>query len=260
MGENSTSSVYCRAWATAARAWPLTSSRVVCSWWRMWMSEVEMKVWMRGRSASRTAPQAASMSSAWVRARPATIGPSTFRAISCTASKSPGEVIGKPASITSTPRRASWRAMSSFSPVLREMPGDCSPSRSVVSKISTRLGSGWVVMSLPVVSGLRLLRAGYAATRPPRAIPPEGGAEEGEGRGGSTFLVSVAPCPSGDENHLADVAALGDHAVGVGGAVERERLGHHGLDRSVVDQLTQRLDPGIEGAGVLPQRQHVEAD
>ena len=34
---------------TAARAWPLTSSRSVCSWCSMWMSEVEMKVWMRGR-------------------------------------------------------------------------------------------------------------------------------------------------------------------------------------------------------------------
>ena len=55
MGENSTSSTSARAWATAARAWPWTSSRVDWSWCRMWMSDVEMKVWMRGRSASRTA-------------------------------------------------------------------------------------------------------------------------------------------------------------------------------------------------------------
>ena len=55
MGENSTSSTSARACATAARAWPLTSSRVDCSWCSMWMSDVEMKVWMRGRSASRTA-------------------------------------------------------------------------------------------------------------------------------------------------------------------------------------------------------------
>ena len=33
-----------------ARAWPLTSSRVDCSWCSMWMSDVERKVWMRGRS------------------------------------------------------------------------------------------------------------------------------------------------------------------------------------------------------------------
>ena len=43
------------ACATAARAWPLTSSRVVCSWCWMWMSEVEMNVWIRGRAASLTA-------------------------------------------------------------------------------------------------------------------------------------------------------------------------------------------------------------
>src|SRR5215204_1898143 len=104
----------------------------------MWMSLVAMKVWMRGRSESLTAFQAASMSCLEVRARPQTTGPCTSRAIACTASKSPGEEIGKPASITSTPRRASWCAISSFSCLFSEMPGDCSPSRSVVSKIFTR--------------------------------------------------------------------------------------------------------------------------
>ena len=49
IGENSTSAQSDFASATAARAWPLTSSRVVCSWWVMWMSEVEMNVWIRGR-------------------------------------------------------------------------------------------------------------------------------------------------------------------------------------------------------------------
>ena len=49
-GENSTSSVYSRACATAARTCPLTSSRVVCSLRSMWMSLVAMNVWMRGRS------------------------------------------------------------------------------------------------------------------------------------------------------------------------------------------------------------------
>ncbi len=52
IGENSTSSHSALAWATAARAWPLTSSRVELNWWTMWMSEVEMNVWMRGRAAS----------------------------------------------------------------------------------------------------------------------------------------------------------------------------------------------------------------
>ena len=48
----------------------------------MWMSEVEMKVWIRGRWASRTAPQAASMSGLVGRAKPQTTGPSTLREIS----------------------------------------------------------------------------------------------------------------------------------------------------------------------------------
>ena len=104
----------------------------------MWMSEVEMKVWMRGRAESLIALQAASMSALWVRASPQITGPSTLRAIASTASASPGEVIGKPASITSTPSRASWCAISTFSWVCSEMPGDCSPSRSVVSKMWTR--------------------------------------------------------------------------------------------------------------------------
>ena len=43
----------------------------------MWMSEVEMNVWIRGRSESLIAPQAASMSALWVRASPQITGPST---------------------------------------------------------------------------------------------------------------------------------------------------------------------------------------
>ena len=96
-----------------------------------------MNVWIRGRSASLIAFQAASMSALWVRARPQITGPCTLRAISWTASKSPGEVIGNPASITSTPSRASCWAISTFSWVLSEIPGDCSPSRNVVSKMWT---------------------------------------------------------------------------------------------------------------------------
>ena len=49
-----------RACATAARAWPSTSSRVDCSWCWMWMSEVEMNVCTRGRSASPQPPVRAS--------------------------------------------------------------------------------------------------------------------------------------------------------------------------------------------------------
>ena len=153
IGENSTSSQYDFASATAAFACPFTSSRSVWSWCSMWMSEVEMKVWIRGRSESLIAFQAASMSALCVRASPQITGPSTCRAMASTASKSPGEVIGNPASMTSTPSRPSCCAISTFSCRLSEIPGDCSPSRRVVSKIWTLSLSGipadaWPLMRL----------------------------------------------------------------------------------------------------------------
>ncbi len=56
-------------------------------------------------------------------------------AISRTASKSPGEAMGKPASMMSTLRSTSAWAISIFSAKFMLAPGDCSPSRSVVSKM-----------------------------------------------------------------------------------------------------------------------------
>jgi len=55
-------------------------------------------------------------------------------AMAFTASKSPGDAIGKPASQTSTPNLLKTLAISSFSFKLRVAPGDCSPSRRVVSE------------------------------------------------------------------------------------------------------------------------------
>src|SRR5271168_4421782 len=55
------------------------------------------------------------------------------------AAKSPSEAIAKPASRMSTPRSSRAWAMLSFSWVVMLQPGDCSPSRRVVSKIRTRL-------------------------------------------------------------------------------------------------------------------------
>jgi hypothetical protein len=55
-----------------------------------------------------------------------------------TASKSPSEAIGKPASMMSTPISSRIWAICSFSSSVIVAPGDCSPSRSVVSKIRTR--------------------------------------------------------------------------------------------------------------------------
>ena len=51
--------------------------------------------------------------------------------------KSSGEAIGNPASMISTPSLANMRAISSFSSDVSVAPGDCSPSRRVVSKIRT---------------------------------------------------------------------------------------------------------------------------
>ena len=50
---------------------------------------------------------------------------------------SPGDEMANPASMMSTPSRSSWRAISIFSWAFSAMPGDCSPSRSVVSKMRT---------------------------------------------------------------------------------------------------------------------------
>ena len=72
------------------------------------------------------------------RARPATVAFSTRFAISVTASKSPFEAIGKPASMMSTPISSRRAAISIFSSSVMVAPGHCSPSRSVVSKIRTR--------------------------------------------------------------------------------------------------------------------------
>ena len=59
---------------------------------------------MRASAASFNASHARSMSLSLQRARPQIVAPRTVLAISRTASKSPGEAIGKPASITSTPK------------------------------------------------------------------------------------------------------------------------------------------------------------
>jgi hypothetical protein len=73
-------------------------------------------------------------------ARPSVSGPISL-AMRETASKSPGDAMGKPASQTSTPIAESCSAIFSFSSVVSVAPGDCSPSRSVVSKMISRLGS-----------------------------------------------------------------------------------------------------------------------
>ena len=79
------------------------------------MSLVEMNVWMRQRSAPFSASAARSMSPVAVRASAAITGPFTVSAISRTASNSPCDEIGNPASMMSTLSRASCSAISTFS-------------------------------------------------------------------------------------------------------------------------------------------------
>jgi len=61
-------------------------------------------------------------------------------AMSLTASFSPAETAANPASTTLTPRASMALAIVSFFSFVRETPGVCSPSRSVVSKNVTDLG------------------------------------------------------------------------------------------------------------------------
>ena len=97
-----------------------------------------MKVWMRFCAAGSSASAARSMSARLARASEQTTLFLTFLAISWTAWKSPGEAIAKPASMTSTPISSSSWAILSFSGTVIEAPGDCSPSRKVVSKMMMR--------------------------------------------------------------------------------------------------------------------------
>ncbi len=134
--DHCTSSQRLRAWVTMA--WMRSAIAV---WSRLCISrcsgEVPMKVWMRGRFAWRTASQQRSMSLRLARARPQTTELRAMAAMRLTASKSPSEAMGKPASMMSTPISSSSAAIWSFSSSDMVAPGDCSPSRRVVSKIRT---------------------------------------------------------------------------------------------------------------------------
>ncbi len=136
--DHSTSSHKERAWVTLSiTAW-WTSSGVFCSLTRMCKGLVAMKVWMRFCAAGCSASAARSMSLRLARASEQTMLSLIRLATSRTAWKSPGEAIAKPASMTSTPICSSSSAILTFSATVIEAPGDCSPSRKVVSKTTMR--------------------------------------------------------------------------------------------------------------------------
>ena len=137
--ENSTSSVYSLAIFTALTAASMTCCGFIFSLCSMWMGLVAMKVWMRFFGAGETASPALRTSFSTARANEQTVDLVMILAIALTDSKSPGLAAAKPASITSTPIFSNWRAMRIFSSLVMDAPGDCSPSRMVVSKIITRL-------------------------------------------------------------------------------------------------------------------------
>ena len=101
-----------------------TCSCVIFSLYLRWMSLVARKTWMRGAALAllqRLARRARCRAACSAPARRPCTG--TSRLTACTASKSPGEAIGKPASMMSTPSSASLRAMRSFSGTVMLQPG-----------------------------------------------------------------------------------------------------------------------------------------
>ena len=111
-----------------------------------------MNVWIRPRRAGLMAAPARSISPKLARANPQITEFLASFAISLTASKSPSDAIGNPASIISTPISSRSSATCSFSSYVIVAPGHCSPSRSVVSNIITGSKAGTLgVSDVPVM-------------------------------------------------------------------------------------------------------------
>ena len=100
----------------------------------MCISDVAINVCILGRAAFFVASYTASISFLLARESPHILEFFTSDDIFCTASKSPDDDAGKPASITSTPSLSSCSARRIFSSVVILKPGHCSPSLKVVSK------------------------------------------------------------------------------------------------------------------------------
>ena len=146
------------------------------------MALVARKTCSRGCAALAIADQDLSMSSRLQRASAQIVGPLTSRATAATASQSPCDAAGNPASMMSTPSSASARATRSFSSSVMLQPGDCSPSRSVVSKILTRFGSGALISRYSIKGNpaATFIGAGFRI-RDPSGVSPAAHALEVEG-------------------------------------------------------------------------------
>lgn len=111
-----------------------TSARLIFNLYSICTSLVAKKICICGETASLSASSARSISPSTQRASPVTEQCLIAFAMALTHSKSPGEEIGKPASITSIPSFSSCKAIWIFSFTSKLTPGVCSPSLSVVSK------------------------------------------------------------------------------------------------------------------------------
>ena len=134
-GENSTLLVYSRAHFTDFTACSITCEGSMRSFFSMWMGLVAINVCTRGDFAPLTASPQRRTSFSFARASPHTVLSRTAAATALTDAKSPSLAAGNPASITSTRMRSNWRAMRSFSSLVIDAPGLCSPSRMVVSNM-----------------------------------------------------------------------------------------------------------------------------
>ncbi len=146
-GENSTSSQSDRARRTLSPHCSSASARLIFNLYSRCRSLDARNTWMRARSANCSARAAISMSSVFARASDAMRGLRMACVIVAMAAKSPSEAMAKPASMMSTPRSSRAWAMVSFSCVVMLQPGDCSPSRRVVSKKTT----GSQLMGIPAL-------------------------------------------------------------------------------------------------------------
>ncbi len=133
--ENSTSGQYLRAYATLCATDSSTSSGVIFSLYCICTGDVARNTWMRAEFALRMAFHAASISFSTQRASEQIVESFIISAMAEIAAASPGDAIANPASIISTFKVSSSRATSIFSFRFMLQPGDCSPSRKVVSKI-----------------------------------------------------------------------------------------------------------------------------
>ena len=194
--------------ATAACERLLAVMRSLCT---RWMSLVAMKVWRCGCSAGRIASQARCGSpSGSAPGRPRR-RPAVSAAMRWTASKSPGEAAGKPASMTSTLQAGQLARDLQLLAEVSEAPGACSPSRRVVSKMCT--GTSVLGSPLPgVVAGHAALVVVVGRAAPWRrlrcpALPRPGSARS------SSSAAGRRPARSGGRGRLAQPRGTRRHRL-----------------------------------------------